>query len=296
MIQKKLFHTNHVSSLLTVVCLLSCGSIFAQNSVAPNPQEKAALPEWMVKVDGGTFMMGATAEQSADASSFEKPAHKVTVSDFYIGKYEVTQALWTKIKGTNPSRYIGNGNLPVETVSWYDCIRFCNALSKSMGYAACYRIENGVNGSGKENSTVTLLNGGRGGFRLPTEAEWEYAARGGNRSKGYKYSGSNRLDDVAWYYDNSKGQTHPVGEKVPNELGLYDMSGNVWEWCWDWYDNYSSKSQNNPTGPDKGSDRVYRGGTWDYYSKGCRVSVRSGDYPFGVGYDDHLGFRLVFVP
>jgi TPR repeat protein len=257
--------------------------------------KKSAAPDWMVKVDGGTFNMGATEEQGDDARDVEKPVHQVTLSDFYIGKYEVTQALWKKTMGTNPSYFKGNDDLPVEGVSWYDCIRFCNALSKSMGYTECYDIEYSKDNNGHENSTVTLLNGGRGGFRLPTEAEWEYAARGGNKSKGYKYSGSNNVGDVAWYSDNSDDdKTHPVGEKSSNELGLYDMSGNVWEWCWDWYGDYSSDSQDNPVGPDNGSVRVLRGGNWFYPSRGCRLSFRLNYSPLND--ISFMGFRPVFVP
>ena len=187
----------------------------------------------MVYVSGGTFTMGATSEQGSDALDREKPTHSVTLSSFYLCKYEVTQALWRAVMGNNPSSFKGN-NLPVQNVSWNDCQTFISRLNNLTG-----RI-----------------------FRLPTEAEWEYAARGGNRSRGYKYSGSNVLSDVAWYDDNSGGKTHPVGSKSPNELGLYDMSGNVWEWCSDWYGTYSSSSQTNPTGASCGSSRVRRGGGW----------------------------------
>ncbi|MBQ3247459.1 MAG: SUMF1/EgtB/PvdO family nonheme iron enzyme, partial [Alistipes sp.] len=171
----------------------------------------------MVFVKGGTFTMGATAEQGSDADSDEKPAHSVTVSNFYIGKYEVTQAQWEAVMGKNPSRFKGD-NLPVERVSWNDIQKFIEKLNAKTGKR----------------------------YRLPTEAEWEYAARGGNQSKGYKYSGSNDIGSVAWYTDNSSSPTHPVGQKQPNELGLYDMSGNVYEWCSDWHGSYSSGSQTNP--------------------------------------------------
>lgn len=204
----------------------------------------------MVWVEGGTFTMGATPEQGEDASSDAKPAHQVTLSGFYIGKYEVTQLLWEAVMGYNPSYFTSGARLPVERVSWDDCQKFIKELNKVTGKS----------------------------FRLPTEAEWEYAARGGNKSRGYKYSGSNNLDNVAWAYfgtsyfsdgtrvwKNSGETTHPVGQKAPNELGLYDMSGNVYEWCQDWYGKYNSMHQSDPKGPAPGSVgtyRVKRGGSW----------------------------------
>ena len=215
----------------------------------------------MIAVEGGTFQMGATSEQGSDAYDSEKPVHSVTLSDYYIGETEVTQELWTAVMGNNPSYYKGN-NKPVEQVSWNDCQEFVKKLNQLTGK----------------------------NFRLPTEAEWEYAARGGNKSQGYKYSGSNTLGDVAWYYDNSSSQTHEVKTKQANELGIYDMSGNVWEWCQDWYGSYSSSSQTDPTGPSSGSYRVNRGGGWTGSAKYCRVSDRSSS----ISDDRHnfLGLRL----
>ena len=166
----------------------------------------------MVKVEGGTFDMGATKEQEEPWDS-EKPVHKVTLSSFSIAKTEVTQELWQAVMGNNPSYFKGS-NLPVEVVSWNDCQEFIRKLNAMTGY----------------------------NFRLPTEAEWEFAARGGNKSQHYQYSGSNDVGSVAWYGDNSGGKTHPVATKAPNELGIYDMSGNVWEWCEDWYGSYSSNA------------------------------------------------------
>ena len=200
----------------------------------------------MVWVEGGTFTMGATSEQGNDAYGDEKPAHQVTLSGFYICKYEVTQALWLAVMGENPSGFKGDARRPVECVSWNDCQKFITKLNQ--------------------------LTGKR--FRLPTEAEWEYAARGGNLSCGYKYAGSDNLGSVAWYKDNSGSTTHPVGQKSPNELGLYDMSGNVWEWCQDCFDRYSSASQTNPTGPSSGYP-VCRGGTWSQDANCSRVSLRN---------------------
>ena len=219
----------------------------------------------MVFVEGGTFTMGATSEQGSDADDDEKPTHRVTLSDYYIGETEVTQALWKAVMGSNPSYFKGD-NLPVEQVSYDDVKTFITKLNQKTGKT----------------------------FRLPTEAEWEYAARGGGKSKGYKYSGSNNIDDVAWYYGNSNNKTHPVKTKRPNELGIYDMSGNVWEWCSDWYGAYSSSSQTNPTGPSSGSNRVPRGGSWYNFARYCRVSNRS-DYYFPSHRINYLGFRLALA-
>ena len=210
----------------------------------------------MVYVSGGTFIMGG------DDSSDQMPTHSVTLSSYYICKYEVTQALWRAVMGSNPSNFKGN-NLPVENVSWYDCQTFIKRLNSYTGR----------------------------NFRLPTEAEWEFAARGGNYSRHYKYRGSNHIDDVAWYIDNSNKRPHPVGTKQANELGLYDMSGNVGEWCSDWDGSYSSYSQTNPTGPNSGSSRVNRGGFWRYNARYCRTPERSSNAPdYCVNF---IGLRLV---
>ena len=218
----------------------------------------------MVRVEAGTFTMGATAEME-DPDDEEKPTHQVTLTnDYYIGKYEVTQALWQAVMGNNPSNFKGD-NLPVEKVSWDDCQEFISKLNRITGKT----------------------------FRLPTEAEWEYAARGGNKSRGYQYSGSNNLLDVAWFRDNSGSKTHAVGTKQPNELGIYDMSGNVDEWCqdWYWYGAYSSSSQVNPTGANSGSYRVCRGGSWGCIARICRSSYRYCGTP--VSRYTFLGLRLV---
>ncbi len=224
----------------------------------------------MVAVQGGTFTMGATPEQGSDAFDNEYPTHQVTLSDYHIGQTEVTQELWLAVMGSNPSSFTGDLQRPLEQVSWDDCQTFITKLNQMTGK----------------------------NFRLPTEAEWEYAARGGNRSEGYKYAGSNTVGDVAWYWDNSYALgssnpdygTHSVATKAPNELGLYDLSGNVWEWCQDWYGSYSSDAQTNPTGPASGSFRVARGGSWDYDAGSCRVSNRGGSTPSATYFD--LGLRL----
>ncbi len=217
----------------------------------------------MVYVEGGSFDMGATFEQGRDA--YEKPVHSVTLSDYYIGRCEVTQELWEAVMGSNPSEFKGAKN-PVESVSWNDCQNFIKKLNSLTGRT----------------------------FRLPTEAEWEYAARGGNQSSHYKYSGSGNIDDVAWHYGTSGGSTHAVGTKSPNELGIYDMSGNVWEWCSDWYGFYSAGAQTNPQGPSSDSCRVLRGGSWGNDARGCRVSNRNLSGPGNS--NGHSGLRLVLVP
>ncbi|WP_337949513.1 formylglycine-generating enzyme family protein [Prevotella sp.] len=216
----------------------------------------------MVRVEAGTFTMGATAEMK-EPYDWEKPTHRVTLTnDYYIDKYEVTQVLWQAVMGNNPSKFKGD-NLPVEKVSWDDCQEFISKLNRITGKT----------------------------FRLPTEAEWEYAARGGKKSRGYQYSGSNNLSDVAWYGDNSGNKTHAVGTKQPNELGIYDMSGNVWEWCQDLYGRYSSYSQTNPTGANNGLYRMNRGGSWGVNAWNCRSSGRDNITP-GSRYN-YLGLRLV---
>lgn len=215
----------------------------------------------MVEVRGGTFTMGATSEQGSDAWDEEKPAHQVTLSDYYIGQTEVTQALWEAVMGSNPSDSKGD-NLPVERVSWDDCQMFIQKLNQL---------------TGKQ-------------FRLPTEAEWEYAARGGRKSRGYKYAGGNNIDSVAWCDGNSGNETHPVATKQANELGIYDMSGNVLEWCSDWCGDYTSSSQSDPQGSSSGSFRVIRGGCYYNFARNCRVSYRiSNTLDYRSGY---LGLRL----
>ena len=204
----------------------------------------------MVKVEAGTFMMGATSEMQNPYDD-EKPVHQVTLTnDYYMGKYEVTQALWKAVMGSNPSYFKGD-NLPVENVSWDDCQEFISKLNCMTGRK----------------------------FRLPTEAEWEYAARGGKKSRGYQYSGSSTISDVAWYVDNSGLKTHPVGTKQANELGIYDMTGNVLEWCQDRKCLYSSSSQTITAGAVSGSRRVNRGGSWSYVAWLCRSSCRLGVTP-----------------
>lgn len=233
--------------------------------------------ENMIFLKGGTFQMG-----SNDGGNDEKPVHSITVSDFFIGKYEITQKEWKEIMGNNPSNFKGD-NLPVEKVSWYDAVEFCNKKSDREGLTRCYT----------GSSIVIKCNFNANGYRLPTEAEWEYACRGGSRTALYEYSGSNNIGDVAWYDSNSGNKTHPVSKKKANELGIYDMSGNVWEWCNDWYNKkyYKNSPWNNPKGPNSGSRRVKRGGSVRLHSSSCFVAVRSSYFPsytYGV-----IGFRIV---
>ena len=217
----------------------------------------------MVFVQGGTFMMGCTPEQGYDCLDNEKPVHAVTLNDFYIGKYEVTQKQWMAVMGAdnNPSAFNGD-NLPVERVSWNEIQEFIRRLNQKTG----------------EN------------YNLPTEAEWEYAARGGNQSRGYKYSGSNAYGDAVWYSGNSGYKTHPVGTREANELGIHDMSGNVLEWVYDRYSNYEDHPQNDPQGSGTSSYRAIRGGDWYSDSWNARVSFRDFDNPDACG--GNMGFRL----
>lgn len=233
---------------------------------------RSAIP--MVDVTGGTFDISIIGKVNLDT------VHSVILNSFSISKYEITQELWESVTGNNPSQFKGRKN-PVEKVSWYDCIRFCNALSCKEGLEECYNIR---------NDSVYFLSG-RSGYRLPTEAEWEFASRGGLKSKGYEYSGSDSIDVVAWYVDNSDNQPKPVGKKKRNELGLYDMSGNVWEWCWDWYDVYTKESQDNPLGPPLGSDKVNRGGSYYSVKTSCRSFNRNCTNP-SLRYE-YIGVRLV---
>ena len=231
----------------------------------------------MIYVEGGTFQMGATPEQGSDAASDEKTVHSVTLDGYYIAECEVTQEQWQKIMGTTiyqqrdkantswPMRGAGP-NYPMYYVSWHEAQKFCGILSEITGKT----------------------------YMLPTEAQWEYAARGGNKSKGYKYSGSPYVETVAWCSSNSGGSHHPVKGKKANELGLYDMSGSVFEWCYDWYGAYSSSSQSNPTGASSGQYRVLRGGGWSHGASNCRISNRVNCTP--TYRYINCGFRVVCIP
>ena len=226
----------------------------AESAVA----QKDPLNHEMIFVEGGTFQMG-----SNTGEAHEKPVHSVTLSSFNIGKFEVTQAQWKAVIGSNPSHFKGCEDCPVERVSWNDVQDFIRKLNAQTGK----------------------------NYRLPTEAEWEYAAKGGKSSKGYTYSGSNDLNSVAWDTENSGSKTHAVGGKQANELGVYDMTGNVWEWCSDCYGKYNGYSETNPTGASSGRFRVLRGGSWIDYANFCRTAIRLLRDPDAGGY--YKGFRLV---
>ncbi|MDR1199105.1 MAG: SUMF1/EgtB/PvdO family nonheme iron enzyme [Prevotellaceae bacterium] len=242
--------------------MIAAAAIFIAG--AASAQRHPAEPE-MVFVEGGTFTMGCTAEQGSICKDNEKPAHSVTVNSFYIGKYEITQAQWESLMDSNPC-FVQGASLPMGHLTWDSAQEFISRLNKATGK----------------------------NYRLPTEAEWEYAARGGSRSKGYRYSGSNNLDEVAWYYNNSSDKysqkPHSVGTKKPNELGIYDMSGNVSEFCYDWYGGYSASPQQNPTGPGDGRECVFRGGGNMSDAEYCRISFRSGEIP--TEWNSNFGFRV----
>jgi len=232
----------------------------------------------MVWVEGGEFMMGCTSEQDGSCESDEQNVRRVTLDGFYIGMLEVTQSQWEKVVGTSIyqqkskagsdlSTYGAGSDYPMYYVSWEEAMEFCRLLSNKTGRT----------------------------YTLPTEAQWEYAARGGNCAEGTTYAGSNMIDVVAWYTDNSGSSTHPCGTKRANALGIYDMSGNVCEWCTDWYSNsYIRDDTNNPTGPSSGYSRVNRGSGWDSKAVRCRVANRFNNSPGYRSYN--LGFRVVLIP
>ncbi len=237
----------------------------------------AGLNMKMVWVEGGEFLMGGTTEQGSDADDNEKPVRRVKLDSYYIGECEVTQAQWEKVMGTSihqqasEAGYLANygagPDYPMYYISWEEAQAFCSELSR-----------------------LTERT-----YRLPTEAQWEYAARGGKKADGTKYSGSWSIDAVAWCSDNSGSSTHPVKSKQQNGLGLYDMSGNAWEWCSDWYGStYNENDTNNPTGPSSDSYRVLRGGSWNYVARFCRVSSRRRLSPGSRLYD--ISFRVVVLP
>jgi len=249
--------------------------------VQPAPVQPAAPPvnpatANFVRINGGTFTMGSPANEPGRDS--DEVRHQVTVSGFYLEKYEVTQKEWREVMGTNPSNFKGD-NLPVDSVSWYDAVEYCNKRSQKEGLTPAYTI----------NGTNVTWNRNANGYRLPTEAEWEYACRAG-ATTAYN-TGANISDNTGWYGTNSGGTTHPVGQKPANAWGLYDMHGNVWEWCWDWYGDYSSGAQTDPVGAVSGADRVRRGGAWFSSASFMRSAFRGNIDPNSRDY--RIGFRLV---
>jgi len=265
-------------------------------------QAKVTMDTNMVKVAGGTF-----SRQNSDGS-YPTPPVMVTLSSFYMDKYETTQAGYQAVMGVNPANSYGVGdNYPVYYVSWFNAIEYCNRRSMQEGLTPCYSYSSyGTNpaswpsgwNSDYNNHTNVSCNWSATGYRLPTEMEWMFAAKGGNQSQGYTYGGSNTIGDVAWYNANNTNEgypsgTKPVGLKLANELGLYDLSGNVWEWVWDIYGDYPGTSQNNPTGANSGSNRVKRGGSWYGGAVGCTVSYRNSNS--ATVSNAYLGFRCVRV-
>ncbi|MDL2305484.1 formylglycine-generating enzyme family protein [Bacteroides sp. OttesenSCG-928-D19] len=273
-----------VSEEIALKLMGSSGSSYSTNQSATNPRN-SAIPD-MVQVEGGSFTMGCTSEQGNDCYSDEKPSHNVSVNSFRISKTEITNEQYVAF--LNTSRVGSSGNY-----NGRELIKVSSEYLKLEYIDGKWRAKNGY-----ENYPVVMVTWfgayeycDWAGGRLPTEAEWEYAARGGNKSRGYKYAGSNIIEEVAWFEGNSGGRAHEVATKRPNELGLYDMTGNVWEWCYDWYGSYSSGSQNNPTGATSGTSRVNRGGCWINDARHCGVSSRNYFAP-GDSYSG-VGFRLV---
>ncbi|MCB0375931.1 MAG: SUMF1/EgtB/PvdO family nonheme iron enzyme, partial [Sinomicrobium sp.] len=261
-----------------------------------------ATPE-MINVPGGTFTMGWLNEQrDGDGFFYEKPAHELKLNSFAIGRYPVTfeeyDAFCEAAGREKPEdEGWGRGRRPVIYVDWYDAVEYCNWLSEIWGLEQVYEVDKKQKDPNNkyENDPKKWLvtaDENANGYRLLTEAEWEYAARGGQKSEGFLYAGSNDLDEVGWYGSNSGSKTHPVGEKQPNELGLHDMSGNVYEWCWDWFagDYYQSSPEDNPGGPDQGSYRVNRGGNWNSNPQNCRAACRNNWNP--ANRNNNVGFRL----
>lgn len=261
-----------VGIFIALLLFIASEAFYCQES-----EEAPQISEGFVLIEAGSFSMG-----TSDGLPAERPVHEITISrSFYMSKYEVTQKQWREVMGTNPVWFKKGDNLPVVLVSWYDAVEYCNKLSEREGLKLCY--------SGSTDNIQCDFSAN--GYRLPTEAEWEYAARGGKKSRGYKYAGGDSAESIGWYSGNSGGKMHEVGTKQPNELGLYDMSGNVSEWCWDWYDYYyyASSPSTDPRGPLDGSGRVFRSTSWQDNEIDLRVARRNySSYP-GEG----IGFRPV---
>jgi formylglycine-generating enzyme required for sulfatase activity len=266
---------------VTIILLQGCKRKTPQNasSQTKSPaQTKTESANGMVLLPGGTFTMG-------DKGQIDAPPHGVTVSAFYIDKYLVTQGQYEKLMNDNPSRWKGKTN-PVEQMRWSDAVRYCNARSEAEGLEPCYDLN------------TWKCNFAANGYRLPTEAEWEYACRAGTTTAYFFGDDESKLKVYAWYEDNSGGKPRPVGQKPANPWGLYDMHGNVWEWCNDFYkvDYYQESPKENPRGPETGETKVLRGGAWKFSAESCRSGYRYNENPgyadVCFGYDIY-GFRCV---
>jgi formylglycine-generating enzyme required for sulfatase activity len=254
---------------------------------APTPEPSLLELLEMVELPGGTFWMGSP-DTDAEAYESEKPRHEVTVSAFAISRYPITRELYQKLCGTSPAswqRDSDDNRLPANNVSWFDAVSFCNALSQQVGLQPCYRID----------GAYVAWDTNADGYRLPTEAEWEYACRTGTTSRWFFGDDPAALDRYAWFAANANNPAQPVGEKAPNPWGLHDMSGNVYEWCWDWYDTYRAEAVIDPVGPENGDRRVLRGGSaWGGVPKNLRSARRARNEPDGRGV--FIGFRCVCRP
>lgn len=276
------------------------------------PSGRELFATWDPVMELGTYAVAHLAAYAVDVDtkgfvfvqggSFNNGTSDVTVSSLYMDKYELTQASYRAVMGTNPSQFSGNPNRPVEQVSWFNAIKYCNRRSMQEGLTPCYSYSTygtdpatwpaGWNTSNANNTNVSC-NWTANGYRLPTEMEWQFAAKGGNQTHDYTYSGSNDINAVAWYISNSSSTTHTVGTKTANELGIFDMSGNVWEWVWDIHGDYPSGAQTDPHGAASGSYRVIRGGCWGDDAPDCPVSYRLiNNATHGYNF---IGFRLVRV-
>ena len=282
-------NTRSLSILLILGCALCTG--FSQ-------------PE-MVLVEGGIFIRGCTTEQKPDCDGDEFPVHAVSLGSFWIGKYEVQQEMWMTIMGDNPSMFSACGaTCPIENIDWYSMIVFCNELTlydntltpddrvyyRDEALTEAWSLQD-YEGAGNTTGGNVFWAPGKKGYRLPSEGEWEFAARGGILSESFKFSGSDDIETVAWYDENADGTPHPSGLKQPNELGLFDMSGNVWERVFDWYASYEDPHICDPQGPIDGSDRVYRGGSFQYDRKDCINAGRYFNKP--TRESSNIGFRVV---
>ncbi|MEI7721745.1 MAG: SUMF1/EgtB/PvdO family nonheme iron enzyme [Verrucomicrobiota bacterium] len=280
-----------VRILCTVVVLSALG--FVTSAAAQTITGNPVIPKGFILVPNGSFLMGAS-DSDRDSWGDEKPQHQVTLSAYLIGQYDVTfdeydaYCIATGRKAKPKDEKWGRDNRPVINVSWFDAVSYCNWLSKQEGLSPSYTI----------NGTTVSCDFSANGYRLPTEAEWEYAAKGGQAANALAqnafYAGSTNIEEVAWYANNSNGMTHPVGQKIPNSLGLFDMAGNVWQWCWDWRGAYSSDSQTDPTGADTGVARIQRGGAWKFDPTMLRSTIRAYSIPLTAS--GLLGFRLVRRP